>query len=51
MQNEHKIDVTTKCIKQHLDGLLYILKNVRKEPEKVNSDVNKTKKMNMSNIY
>ena len=44
MKNEHNIDVSKECIRQHLDGLLYTLKDVRRELEKANSDVNKMKK-------
>ena len=44
LENEHKIGVSTECIRQHLDGLLYTLKDARKEPEKANSDINKMKR-------
>lgn len=38
------ITVTTECIRQHLDGLLYTLKIVRNEPERANSDENKRRR-------
>jgi len=34
LQNEHKIHEIIECIRQHLDGLLYTLKDSLKEPEK-----------------
>ena len=44
LKNEHNIDVSKECIRQHLDGLLYTLKDVQREPEKAKSDVNKMKR-------
>lgn len=40
------ISVTNECVRGHLDGLLYTLKDVRIEPENGNSPVNKEKRYN-----
>lgn len=44
LHKEHNIDVTTECVRKHLDGLLYTLKDIRRESEKANSDDNKIKR-------
>lgn len=44
LHNSYEIDVSTECVRKHLDGLLYTLKDVRKEPEKANNDENKRKR-------
>lgn len=43
-EENHEVIVSTECLRQHLDGLMYTLKNVRREPEKTNSLENKTKR-------
>lgn len=43
-QENHQVIVSTECLRQHLDGLLFTLKDIRREPEKMNSDVNKRKR-------
>ena len=43
-QNNHQIIVSTECLRTHLDGLLYTLKDIRKEPERANIESNKIKR-------
>lgn len=44
LQKKYEINVSTECIRQHLDGLLYTIKDLRNEPEKANCEVNKIKR-------
>lgn len=41
----YEINVTKECIRQHLDGLMYTIKQVHREPERANSIDNKTKRL------
>lgn len=43
-QNNHQIVVSTECLRKHLDGLLYTLKDIRREPERANVESNKIKR-------
>lgn len=41
---DHQIVVSKECVRKHLDGLMFTLKDVRREPERANSVENKTKR-------
>lgn len=44
LQVDFDLSVSVECIRNHLDGLLYTLKNIRHEPERANIDSNKLKR-------
>ncbi|XP_045483325.1 uncharacterized protein LOC123688727 [Harmonia axyridis] len=41
---DHQIIVSSECLRKHLDGLLYTLKDVRREPERLNSGETKLRR-------
>lgn len=43
-QEEHEMNVSTECLRKHLDGLMYTLKDIRREPERANSEDNKIRR-------
>jgi transposase len=43
-QQDHQLLVSKECVRKHLDGLMFTLKDIRREPERANSDDNKTKR-------
>lgn len=43
-QHDHQISVSTECVRKHLDGLMYTLKDIRREPERANSEDNKIRR-------
>lgn len=44
LQQDHQIVVSKECVRKHLDGLMFTLKDLRREPEKANTDENKIKR-------
>lgn len=44
LEDEYSINVSIECIRTHLDGLMFTLKDVRREPEKANNLENKQKR-------
>ena len=38
------LHLSKECVRKHLDGLMFTLKDVRREPEKANAEVNKIKR-------
>lgn len=44
LRNDHEITVSKECVRKHLDGLMFTMKNIRKEPERANSEANKTRR-------
>lgn len=43
-EEDHHVSVSTECLRQHLDGLMFTLKDIRREPERTNSEETKTKR-------
>lgn len=43
-EENHQVVVSTECLRKHLDGLLYTLKDIRREPERTNSEENKMRR-------
>lgn len=44
IQQEYGIVISKECVRQHLDGLLFTLKDIRREPERANTVENKEKR-------
>ena len=40
----HQIDVSTECVRKNLNGMLFTLKNIHREPENANNAINKNKR-------
>lgn len=43
-QEHHCVSVDKEFIRNHLDGLMFTLKDIRRIPERMNSQVNKIKR-------
>ena len=43
-QQNHQIDASIECFRKHLDGLMFTLKEIRREPERANTEENKRKR-------
>ena len=43
LKEEYNVNVSKECVWLHLDGLLYTLKDLRREPGSANNDTNKKK--------
>lgn len=43
-EEDHHVTVSTECLRQHLDGLMFTLKDIRREPERANSEETKAKR-------
>lgn len=44
LQETFQVNVSKECIRQHLDGLMFTVKQIRREPERANSADTKTKR-------
>jgi len=40
----HQVDVSTECVRRHLNEMLFTLKDIRREPENANNETNKKKR-------
>lgn len=44
LMQTYQIAVSVECVRKHLDGMLFTLKNIRREPENANNEINKRKR-------
>ena len=44
LKEEYNVNVYKECVRLHLDGLLYTLKDLRRKSENANNDTNKIKR-------
>jgi len=44
IKKDFEMNISKECVRKHLDGLMFTLKNARREPERINSVDNKTKR-------
>lgn len=44
LQNDREIAVSKECVRKHLDGRMFTLKDIRREPERDNSEEYKTRR-------
>lgn len=44
LMSTYQLDVSVECVRKHLDGMLFTLKNTRREPENANNEINKRKR-------
>lgn len=44
LMQTYQIEVSVECVRKHLDGMLFTLKDIRREPENANNEINKRKR-------